>query len=92
MRTTVKVRHKGQGVIPASVGRQAAPRKGDRSTTCGDDEYTPEQRRLIDARLAEARKGPYYGPFDTVEEMAAHMKARLKKRAAAQRTEPTRSR
>ncbi len=28
-----------------------------------DDEYTPEQRHLIDAELAEASKGPYYGPL-----------------------------
>src|ERR1022692_237959 len=28
-----------------------------------DDEYTPEQRRIINARLDEAEKGPFYGPF-----------------------------
>lgn len=28
-----------------------------------DDEYTPEQRRALDASLAEADKGPYFGPF-----------------------------
>jgi hypothetical protein len=33
-----------------------------------DDEYTPEQRRVIDARVADARKGPYYGPFETAHE------------------------
>src|SRR5438105_12543496 len=32
-----------------------------------DDEYTPAQRRIIDARLAEAAKGPYYGPFKTAD-------------------------
>jgi hypothetical protein len=32
------------------------------------DEYTPAQRRAIDTRLAAARKGPYYGPFDTADE------------------------
>jgi hypothetical protein len=32
------------------------------------DEYTPAQRRIIDARLTEARKGPYHGPFQTAEE------------------------
>ena len=26
------------------------------------DEYTPEQRRMIGARLDEAEKGPFYGP------------------------------
>jgi hypothetical protein len=34
-----------------------------------DDEYTPEQRRNIDAGIAEARKGPYYGPFKSAEEV-----------------------
>jgi hypothetical protein len=61
----------------------------DRSKfTTADDEYTPEQRRLIDARLDKAEKRPSYGPFNTAHEMIAHMK--LKKRAAAKK--PKRSR
>jgi len=55
-----------------------------------DDEYTPEQRRIIDARLDKAEKGPSYGPFNTADEMIAHTKAELRKRAAAKR--PKRSR
>ena len=47
-----------------------------------DDEYTPEQRRSIDAQLDEAEKGPFRGPFNTAEEMIADMKSQLKKRAA----------
>ena len=39
------------------------------------DEFTPEQRRSIDAQLDEAEKGPFYGPFNTAEEMIAHMKS-----------------
>jgi len=46
-----------------------------------DDEYTPAQRRAILAEIAEAQKGPYYGPFDTAEEMIASIKTELKKRA-----------
>jgi len=50
-----------------------------------DDEYTPAQRRLIDARLAESeedfKQGRTYGPFNTAAEMVAHMKSMLKKRA-----------
>jgi hypothetical protein len=38
-----------------------------------DDEYTPEQRRIVDAQLAEAEKGPYYGPFKNGEEVAAFL-------------------
>jgi hypothetical protein len=51
-----------------------------------DDEYTPEQRRDIDAQIAEARKGPYHGPFNTADEMIAHIKGELKKRAALKKT------
>ena len=36
--------------------------------------YTPAQRRSIDAELREAEKGPFYGPFDTADEMIAHLK------------------
>ena len=39
-----------------------------------DDEYTPEQRRIIDASLAQAEKGPYYGPFKNGAEVAAFLK------------------
>jgi bifunctional DNA-binding transcriptional regulator/antitoxin component of YhaV-PrlF toxin-antitoxin module len=28
-----------------------------------DEEHTPKQRRRLNASLAEAEKGPYYGPF-----------------------------
>ena len=49
-----------------------------------DEEYTPAQRRAIDARLAAARKGPYYGPFGSLDEMLASMK---RKRSRASRTE-----
>ena len=60
----------------------------DRSTfPSAADEYTPAQRRGIAARLAESEKdltrGRRFGPFDTAGEMVAHVKAQLKKRAAA---------
>src|SRR5437016_8373143 len=50
-----------------------------------DDEYTPAQRRVIDARLAKAEKGPFHGPFSTADEAIAHMKGELKKRDAAKK-------
>jgi AbrB family looped-hinge helix DNA binding protein len=50
-----------------------------------DDEYTPAQRRAIDARLNESekdiKKGRTFGPFNTADDMIASMKAELKKRA-----------
>jgi AbrB family looped-hinge helix DNA binding protein len=39
-----------------------------------DDEYTQEQRRVIDARLAKAEKGPFYGPFRDGAEVNAFLK------------------
>lgn len=38
-----------------------------------DDEYTPEQRRVIDAELREAGKGPFSGPFRNGDEVAAFL-------------------
>jgi len=47
------------------------------------DEYTPEQRRVIDARLdeaeAEIKQGHVSRSFDTVEEFAAALKADARK-------------
>ena len=59
-----------------------------------DEEYTPAQRRIIDARLAKADKdikaGRTYGPFDTAQEMIADMKERFRKSPAAK--QPKRAR
>src|SRR5437899_10018335 len=55
----------------------------DRSKfTTADDEYTPAQCKVIDARLAKAdediKKGRLHGPFETHEELMEflHNKAR----------------
>lgn len=54
-----------------------------------DNEYTPAQRKIIDARLAEGladiKAGRTYGPFNTAHEMITHMKGQLKKRAPAKK-------
>ena len=59
-----------------------------------DDEYPPAQRRIIDARLAEAdediKQGRTHGPFDTADEMIAHMKEQLKKPSPAKNIRRTR--
>jgi len=39
-----------------------------------DDEYTPDERRALDASLTKAEKGPYYGPFKNGAEVAAFLK------------------
>ena len=47
----------------------------DRSSfSTADDEYTPAQRRIIDARLKAAEKTPLIGPFKNGKEIAAHLK------------------
>jgi AbrB family looped-hinge helix DNA binding protein len=67
----------------------------DRSSfPTADDEYTPAQRRTIDARLAEGladiKAGRTFGPFNTAEEMIADMKARLRKGTPAKKTKRVR--
>jgi bifunctional DNA-binding transcriptional regulator/antitoxin component of YhaV-PrlF toxin-antitoxin module len=103
---TVTVKSKTNLSVPPQLQRKAGFRPGDRvefkvsggiiniipQLPSADDDYTPEQRRVIDARLEEARKGPYYGPFDTAEEMIAHMKGQLRKRAAARKNKSVRVR
>jgi AbrB family looped-hinge helix DNA binding protein len=59
-----------------------------------DDEYTPAQRKIIDARLAKSeediKRGRTFGPFNTADEMIASMKAQLKKRGAAKKSKRSR--
>jgi bifunctional DNA-binding transcriptional regulator/antitoxin component of YhaV-PrlF toxin-antitoxin module len=84
------VSSKSELVVPRSVRRRAGLKIGQKvefkvsggvinivpKLPTADDEYTPAQRRVIDARLRKARKGPYYGPFDSVDEMLASMKGK----------------
>jgi hypothetical protein len=50
-----------------------------------DDDYTPEERRVIDARLEAAGKGPYYGPFETADRAIAFLRKEIRSRKAARR-------
>ena len=54
-----------------------------------DDEYTPEQRRIIEAQLAEGlediKKGRTYGPFNTVQEMIASIEGNIKRSRPSKR-------
>jgi bifunctional DNA-binding transcriptional regulator/antitoxin component of YhaV-PrlF toxin-antitoxin module len=93
----VVVSTKSELVVPRSVRRRAGLKNGQKvefkvsggvihivpKLPVADDEYTPAQRRLIDARLRKARKGPYCGPYDSVDEMLASMKG---KKLRAKRT------
>ena len=65
------------------------PQVVDRSKfPTADAEYTPRQRRAIDASLAEAEKGPYYGPFQSGAEIAAFMKKRQRREKSAKSKKP----
>jgi bifunctional DNA-binding transcriptional regulator/antitoxin component of YhaV-PrlF toxin-antitoxin module len=96
---TVTVKSKKELVVPRAVRRLAGIKPGQRvrfkvsggiisiipDLPVADDEYTPAQRRVIDARLAEARKGPYYGPFKTADEAVTFLYKEIRKRKAAKR-------
>jgi hypothetical protein len=45
-----------------------------------EDEYTPAERLAIDAQLAEARKGPYYGPFENADDAIKFLRKEIKAR------------
>jgi hypothetical protein len=88
-------------VVPVSVQRQARIKPGDAvefkaapgvitivsKPLVADDEYTPEQRRIVDAQLAAAGEGPFYGPFDTadhaIEFLRREIRVRRKKKPSA---------
>lgn len=59
-----------------------------------DDEYTPEQRRMIDTRLdkaeAEIKKGHVSPAFTTIEEFTAALKADARKLKAKTKRSPRR--
>ena|SRR2546425_36368 len=82
---TIRVKNKAKLVVPTSVRRRAGIKAGDRlefkvsggviniipKLPTADDEYTPQQRRIIDARLAQSaedvKQGRTYGPFDSAD-------------------------
>jgi hypothetical protein len=45
-----------------------------------ENELSPEQRKVLDARLADARMGPTYGPF-TASQASQFLKGEWKSRA-----------
>lgn len=55
-----------------------------------EDEYTPAQRRAIDAELKEAEKGPFYGPFGTMNELIADLRSRLGEPKGRKKTKASR--
>jgi bifunctional DNA-binding transcriptional regulator/antitoxin component of YhaV-PrlF toxin-antitoxin module len=109
MTVAVKNNNKTPLVVPPAIRRKAGFKSGEEiefrtsgrvitiipKVPTAADEYTPAQRRVIDARLAKAdldiKEGRVYGPFDTADEMANSIETNLKKlRAAKRRAVPVR--
>jgi bifunctional DNA-binding transcriptional regulator/antitoxin component of YhaV-PrlF toxin-antitoxin module len=105
---TVTVKDKTPLTVPDQVRRRAGFKQGDQvefkvsggiikivpKLQSADEEYTSEQRRIIDAQLAEGladiKAGRTLGPFESADQMIVHMKAQLKKRAIPQKTKRSR--
>jgi AbrB family looped-hinge helix DNA binding protein len=108
----VTVKNKFQVVIPRSVRNQIGVSVGDLLDARAErgrivlkpkvvvdrDEYTPAQRRRIDAQLAkslaEHKEGKSFGPFKTHQEMAdfLHRQAKKSRTRAARRSNKHRPR
>ncbi len=96
MTVAIKNDNKTPLVVPRAVRRTAGFKSGQEleikasggviiilpKLPSADDEYTPEQRWAIDARLKEAlvevKQGRTAGPFNTAEDMIASLKRELK--------------
>lgn len=97
---TVTANNKTDLVVPLSVRRKAGIKSGTRlefkvlggvihiipRLSVADAEYTPAQRRMVDARLAKSdediRRGRVHGPFGTAEAMAASIEHNIRMRKA----------
>lgn len=94
---TVTVKNKTPRVVPPSIRRRAGLRSGQKiefkvsggvisihpKLPTADDEYTPEQRRIVDAQLAEGladiEAGRVHGPFSTHKEFITSLHVEAKK-------------
>lgn len=104
---TVTVKSKAPLTVPPSVRRRAGIKTDDRvefrvsggvisiipKLPGAGEEYTPAQRRRIDARLAESeadlKHGRTHGPFATHEDMLAFLKDDLGKQQRPARSPRT---
>ena len=106
MTVAVKNNNKAPLVVPPAVRREARFKSGQElefrasggvitivpKLPKADDEYTPEQRAVIDAQLAEGladlKAGRVRGPFSTHEEFIAslHQEARKLSRKKSKRS------
>jgi len=54
--------------------------KGYPELPSADGDYTPAQRKVVDARLAEARNGAYHGPFDSADDAIRFLRSEIRTR------------
>ena len=97
---TITLTKEIRSILPPSVRRKAGFRAGDQveikdsggivtiipKLPTADDEYTPEQRKIIDAQLDEAEKGPLHGPFSDGKEIASYLKGFKAQRGGKSKT------
>jgi hypothetical protein len=93
---TVTLKNTTPLVVPPAIQRRAGLASADHvefraaggvititaKPPTADDEYTAEQRRVIDARLTKAAKSPVYGPFTPAQAtrfLQAELRVRTKK-------------
>ncbi len=86
----VTVKNKFQVVIPARVRAQVGIKVGDLlEAKAVRGKVTLAPKSVIDKGIAESledfRNGRYYGPFNTAEEMAASLRANVRKLRARRR-------
>jgi len=100
---TVTVKNKTSLVVPPSVQCLAGIKSGDRlefkvsgggitivpKLPTADDEYTPEQRRIIDARLdkadADIKAGRVHGPFSSATAAIKFLNKEIRSRKTKQK-------
>ena len=98
---TVTLKNTRPLVVPPAIQRRAGLASADHvefraaggvititaKPPSADDEYTPEQRRIIDAGIAKGledfRKGRFHGPFASAKEASAYIERVAKERAPA---------
>ena len=100
---TTVVKENNKLMVPESIQRRAGIKTGDHlefkvsggiiniipKLPSADDEYTPEQRRIIDARLNKAdediKAGRMHGPFASAKEACVYIERRAKERAGGKK-------
>jgi bifunctional DNA-binding transcriptional regulator/antitoxin component of YhaV-PrlF toxin-antitoxin module len=94
----VTVKNKTPLIVPDKIRRRAGFKPGEEvefrasggvititpRVETAEDEYTPEQRKVIDREIRKGMRdieaGRFYGPFSSVNEMAAAIESEIQLR------------